>query len=190
MTRSIVGRFAVAAMLLPLAACVSLPVPQFEPSYDRVQQLKAAGAGKVSVGAFSAAPSANNKRISVRGNPVVPPKGVATFGDYVKGALEQELQRAELLSPDAPLAITGALVANDLAAGMDAGSGKLAVEVTVSHGGTAKFKKVVEAAASWESSFVGAIAIPRAAQSYPKVVDALLAQLYADPEFMAAVKSP
>ena len=40
----------------------------------------------------------------------------------------------------------------------------------------------------WDSAFLGSIAIPRAQQNYPIVVQKLLASLYVDLEFLQALK--
>ena len=40
----------------------------------------------------------------------------------------------------------------------------------------------------WDSSFMGAIAIPRAQERYPIMVQKLLAELYTDPAFMGALQ--
>jgi hypothetical protein len=41
---------------------------------------------------------------------------------------------------------------------------------------------------SWDSSFVGAIAIPRAQQQYPMIVQKLLATLWGDAKFLDSLK--
>jgi hypothetical protein len=55
-------------------------------------------------------------------------------------------------------------------------------------GSTVRYKKVHKAHHEWPSSFAGAIAIPAAQQNYHVVVQKLLASLFADPEFSAALK--
>lgn len=185
-------RLPLVAAVLALSACATLPVPQYEASYDNVQKLKAAGASPMAVEPFQAVPKskkANVKSISVRGNSAVSPVGKG-FDEYLKDALEQELRRAELLSPSAPLQITGTIIENDLKAESSVGTGVLSVEINVTSGGASRFRKVISASHTWESSFVGAIAIPRAVQAYPKVVETLLRTLYEDAEFVTAVKAP
>jgi hypothetical protein len=53
---------------------------------------------------------------------------------------------------------------------------------------TFKYYKVKSIHDEWDSSFVGAIAIPRATERYPVMVQKLLAALYADAAFTQALK--
>jgi len=40
----------------------------------------------------------------------------------------------------------------------------------------------------WDSSFAAAIAVPKATQQYPLVVQKLLGSLYSDPAFISAIR--
>jgi len=40
----------------------------------------------------------------------------------------------------------------------------------------------------WDSSFAAAIAVPRATQQYPLIVQKLLRELYSDPAFISAIR--
>ena len=41
---------------------------------------------------------------------------------------------------------------------------------------------------SWDSSFMGAVAIPKAQQQYPLIVQKLLTMIWTDADFQAALK--
>ena len=52
--------------------------------------------------------------------------------------------------------------------------------------GEVVFDKVVKADDQWESSFIGAIAIPAGMQGYVATVQKLVGTVFADPDFVAA----
>ncbi len=54
--------------------------------------------------------------------------------------------------------------------------------------GAVTYDKVTTVHDEWDSSFMGNVAIPRAQQRYPTVVQKLLGALYADPAFLQALK--
>jgi hypothetical protein len=51
------------------------------------------------------------------------------------------------------------------------------------------FKKNLLAEHKWDSSFIGAVAIPAAFNNYPTAVQKLLSELFADSDFIAAVRA-
>jgi hypothetical protein len=55
-------------------------------------------------------------------------------------------------------------------------------------GGVSVYESVKTVDNAWESSFIGATAIPAAVTGYHNTVQKLLASLYADPEFVKAIK--
>ena len=176
-----------ALTLLDLTAC-STPAPPYAVSIPNVQALKAATTSGVAVGEFTAQGSAaNNESISIRGNPMVSAHG--TFSKYLQNAIIQELTEARLLDPKSSVQITAVLIKNDIsAAGFITASGEIEAKFTITNSGKVTFDKVIRATTEWGSNFLGPIAIPRAQQNYPNLVTTLLKQLYADGDFVAALK--
>jgi hypothetical protein len=170
-----------------LSAC-STPAPNYSISIPSVQKIKLSGAEPTSVGEFtSQSSSANNETISIRGNPMVSPKG--TFAGYVQNALITELTEAKIFDPKSATKISATLIKNDIsAAGFITASGEIEARFVVSRGTTMVFDKIKRATIQWDSSFLGAVAIPRAQENYPKLVTALLNELYADDAFFTALK--
>jgi hypothetical protein len=181
------GGAIVAVMMLALSAC-STPAPPYIISVPNVQALKAATTTAVAVGEFTAqGAAANNESISIRGNPMVSP--TATFSKYLQNALTLELTQARLLDPKSGTTINAVLQKNDIsAAGFITASAEIEARFSVTKNGQLAFDKVKRASVEWDSNFIGAIAIPRAQQNYPNLVTALLKELYADSEFVAALK--
>lgn len=166
--------------------CVATPVQPYQPSYENVQLLKSRvpPSQGAELGSFRGGP----ERISVRGTPALSPVG-SNYADYLRQALESELQKAELLKPSSGVRVSGTIIGTDIETG--AGSTAqawLEAEIVVSGNGTERYRRVLRADHRWESSFVGAIAIPLAFQAYPQLVERFLSQLYADIAFTHALR--
>jgi hypothetical protein len=68
------------------------------------------------------------------------------------------------------------------------GKGALAARFVVVKAGKVVYDKELRAEAKWESSFVGAVAIPRAVNEYTTLHRQLVTKLLDDPQFRVAVK--
>lgn len=178
-----------AMSLVALLQACAIPAGQFNPSLDNVEVLKKSAARSVSLGAFSVrAGMEGANSISLRGNPMSSPTG-SDYAAYLADAIKQELVLAGKWDPQSDLAISGTLMKNDIAAGgISTNSGEIEARFVVMRGSERRYEATKRVEASWESSFVGAVAIPKAQQQYPMLVQKLLAQLYADPAFMAALR--
>jgi len=175
-----------AVLLAALSACTTL-APKYTSMPANVTQLKDAGADAIKVGAFQAGNESVNS-LTIRGGSYVSPYE-GSYVNYLKEALRQELDDARLLNPAANIEIDGILVRNELnAAGFSTADAVIEARFTVKRGGQIRYDQVKSAKYEWESSFVGAVAVPRAQQNYPVVVQKLLASLYSDPAFLAAIK--
>ncbi len=103
--------------------------------------------------------------------------------------MKAELDLARRLDPNALIEITGALLKNEISAdGLARNSGEIEPRFVVRRDGQAKFDKVMRGATEWEGSFLGCIAIPRAQQQYPVLVQRLLQSLYSDAQFQSAIR--
>ena len=171
-----------------LQACAIQASP-YSPSLDNVETLKKSGGRTVMLGSFSVqAGMEGAQTISLRGNPMSSPVG-ADYAAYLANALRQELVLAGKLDAKSDLSISGVLTKNDIAAGgLATNSGEIEARISVRRGGELRYEATKRAEARWESSFAGAVAIPKAQQQYPMLVQQLLGQLYADPAFVAALR--
>jgi hypothetical protein len=187
MTSNRILLFIAMLSMMVLSAC-STPAPPYAASIPNIQTLKSAAPASVSVGEFTTqGPDANNESISIRGNPMVSAQG--TFAKYLQNALIQELTEARLLDAKSDVKITAILIKNDIsAAGFVTASAEMEARFSVSNSGKVVFDKTKRATVEWDSNFVGMIAIPRAQQNYPNLVTALLKELYADKDFLNALK--
>jgi hypothetical protein len=103
--------------------------------------------------------------------------------------VRQELDDSRLLDAGANTEVGGVLLRNELdGSGFSIGTADIDARVLVKREGAVRYDKVQSAHHEWKSSFIGATAIPAAAQNYPIVVQKLLAKLFGDADFLAALK--
>lgn len=176
---------AIAASCVLLSAC-AISGPKYDAQPQNQATLRNGGFQPAMVGAFAAS-DPKLEKLTIRGNPLVASTGTSS-GD-IRQALELELSRAGLLSADASTRITGTLKENDLnGRGVSEGSASVAVEFVVHRGEQETYRATKSVQNTWESSFVGAKAIPAASQGYVRTIEKLVASLVADPDFQAALK--
>lgn len=174
--------------LTVLVGCAG-PAPNYAPSIDNVEKLKQSGMDPVRTGTVSVAPELKTgQSISIRANTMV--SGVGNhYGDYLASALRQELELAKLYNAQSGTEVSGTLLRNDISAGgFTTNSGEIAARFLVKRGDQVRFDKVVQVRHEWEGAFAGAVAIPRAANNYPVMVQKLIGMLLADSDFLAAIR--
>lgn len=170
-----------------LSAC-SLTAPTYNASLDNVDKLKANGDYKVAVGQFAPATSLKTESgVALRTASMTSPYG-NSYSQYLAEAIKQELSLAGKLAPSSPVQITGTLLENDVDTGVATGKGVIKARIVVTNGDTKRYDQVKSAEMEWSSNFVAAIAIPRATEAYPKLVQKLLASLLDDEAFLKALQ--
>lgn len=129
-----------------------------------------------------------DRSVSVRTNPVKPPDG-KSFSQYLRDSLLTDLKAAGKYDAASPLTVRAELTENELNAGISAANAVVAARFRVLRSGQTVYDKLLRQSKGWRGSFMGAVAIPEAINQYTAQYPALLAQLYADPEFLAACRS-
>lgn len=172
-----------------LGSGCSLMAPQYSASIDNVQKLKGAGDFTAKVGKFdSSADRANANPISLRGSALSSPYD-NSYATYLAESIKQELSLAGKLNPGTDIEISGVLLKNDIdTSGINIATGDIEARFVVKKGDATRYSQVKTVRYEWESSFLGAVAIPRAQQEYPQLVQRLLAALYADQSFLDALR--
>jgi hypothetical protein len=183
------GSLVLATAFALLASGCSLVAPRYTASLENVQKLKDAGGQSLKVGDFISTPGHDNPQsISIRGSSLTSPYD-GSYAKYLAEAIRQELSLAGKLSSDAKLEVSGDLQKNDISIPpVGNGHGDIAARFVLKRNDQVRYDQVKTVHFEWDSSFVGAVAIPRAQNNYPTLVQKLLAELYADPEFQAALK--
>ncbi|WP_087686483.1 hypothetical protein [Pandoraea sp. PE-S2R-1] len=170
-----------------LSAC-STTAPTYSASLDNVDKLKADGDYKVTVGKFAPATGLKTEsEIALRTTSMSSPYG-NSYSQYLAEAIKQELSLAGKLAPASPVQITGTLLENDVDTGVATGKGVIKARIVVTSGNTTRYDQVKSAETEWSSNFVAAIAIPRATEAYPKLVQKLLTSLLNDDAFLKALQ--
>ena len=171
-----------------LVGCAS-PAPNYAPSINNVEQLKKSQAAPAKVGGFDTQAGMKNvDAIRLRASSMVSPVG-KHYGDYLAAALRSELELARLHDLKSPLEISGTLQHNNInAGGFQTNDGQLEARFIVKDGTQVRYDKVKKIEHQWEGAFVGAVGIPQAAGNYPIMVQKLLGELFADPDFIVAIK--
>ena len=173
-----------------LVGCAG-PAPNYAPSIDNVETLKKIqGAPAVKTGAIAVtAGMPGAASLQLRANTMTSPVG-KNYGDYLAAALRQELELAKLYNPQSGVEISGTLLKNNIdAGGISTNAGQIEARFVVTANGQVRFDKVKRIEKKWESSFVGAVAIPLAANNYPLMVQSLVAALVTDPDFVKAIRN-
>ena len=183
------GSLVLAMAFALLASGCSLVAPRYNASLQNVQRIKDVDGQPLKVGEFTSTPGPDNpKSISIRGSSLTSPYD-GSFAKYLSEALRQELSLAGKLSGDAQIEVSGALQKNDISIPpVGNGRGDIAARFVLKRNSQVRYDQVKSVHDEWDSSFIGAVAIPRAQNEYPTLVQKLLAELYADPAFQAALK--
>jgi hypothetical protein len=175
----------VAALVVAMSGC-ALQTPAYQVSIENIDTLKKTTTQPAKVGTFAAkAGTPAVQGISMRGSTLSSSVG-GDYGAYLREALRQELELAKRLNASADLEISGELLNTDVDTGV--GKGFIDARFVVTQKGQIRFDKVKHADLEWETSFAAAIALPRAQQNYPLIVQRLLTSLYADVDFQNALK--
>jgi hypothetical protein len=178
----------VVATALLASGCASLTAPTYSPHYETIDRLKKIDLEKMSVGEVQPRdPNASVNKITLRGSTLASPSG--TFASYLENAIRSDLMEMRLYDPTSSTRIDATILKNDIdVSGIGTGHGVMEVKLTINKKGALVFEKVYLADTQFESSFAGAVAIPRGQSEYPNLVRALLQNVYGDPAFIEAVK--
>ncbi|MGY1459036.1 MULTISPECIES: hypothetical protein [unclassified Luteimonas] len=167
-----------------LTACVSMPAPTYQPSVDTSQALLASAGSTIHVGHFTAAEGVENTSLGVRGSRLEPGRD-GTYAGYLRDALITELKAAGRHDDASGIHVTGVLTDNTLGSGAKTGRASIGAHFRVERDGGVVLDRTLQVEHEWESSFMGAIAIPAAFDNYATTVQKLLQRLFTDPEFIA-----
>ncbi len=184
------SRLALAGLALLLASGCAQMAPNYNPAVENIQKLRDSGAGRVRVGVLEPRLVAGqaNDAITLRASSMTSPYG-GKFTTYLEESLKSELQAAKLLDDKSSVEIGGTVTKNDVSIGnLSEGYGEIECRVVVKRGGAVRFDKVKYTRYTFESGFAGAIAIPNGVRAYPELVAKFLGSLYADPDFINALR--
>jgi len=167
-----------------LSAC-TVKAPPYQASIENVQIMKLAKLKELAVGEFSSKKKLNS--ISLRGTSLVSPEG--TYGDYLTKAIESELKLAKIWSGISSTVVSGTLISNDIdVSGFSTGTGEISAEFIVRENDEIVYQGTISADHEFDSSFMGAVAIPNGQSNYMYLVQKLIKKLFSDQDFIDAIK--
>jgi len=167
----------------------SMTAPQYTPSVANIGQMKAIKLTPMAVEKVvpDAALGSNNESIGLRASSLSSPTG--SYSSYLEEALKSEFQAAGLLDQASTTKLSGILVKNDVnVGGFSTGDSIVEARVKVMKAGTVAYDKLKTATLQFESSFAGAVAIPKGRDMYPVTVQKFIEVLISDNDFISALK--
>lgn len=172
-----------------LTGCAQMQMGQPKPTMDNTVKLRNAGIAPVAVGAFQpdAAKRDLDKGVGLRGANTLTSPVEGSFAKYLAETLKVELQAAGLLDAASGTVVSGTLTRSEVDPAMSTGTGSLAARFVVTRNGAVNYERELKVDSSWESSFIGAVAIPAAAAQYEGLYRKLVGVLFDDADFRKAV---
>jgi hypothetical protein len=171
-----------------LVGCASVQTPAPTPTPETLDKLRQSNIAPSAVGKFGLAPGKSPEMDrtlgGLRGSSITPAGG--TFSEQLKQTIVTELKAAGLYAENSKLVIEGQLTDSKVDAAVSVGTARLAAIFTVNRDGKRVYSKELAVDAQWESSFMGAVALPAAINQYNALYKKLAAKLFEDPEFRAA----
>jgi hypothetical protein len=163
--------------------------PSYTPDYSALDSLKRQKVSKVAT--VTVEPKDPNERvnnITLRGSTLASHSG--NFAKYLEDAIKSDLTDANLLDSSSLFKLSAILLTNDInVAGFGTGYGTIEAKFSIYRNETSVFDKKINVETEFESSFAGAVAIPKGQNEYPNLVRALLKKLYLDKEFINALQN-
>lgn len=179
------------AVLVAATQLVGCSTPMQAPSatMENTVKLRNVPLAPAAVGDFAleqGKPASKDKSVSMRGTSLVSPVS-DSLSKYLQETLRQELQAANLLDAASTTQISGFLVDSDLDAAIGTGSAYLTARFVVKKADKVAYDRQLNTKLEWDSSFIGAIALPAAANNYAFLYKKLVGTLFDDPEFRQAL---
>lgn len=176
-------------ILVPLVVgCMSYQVPPYSPSYEFIDGLKGKNLEKIAVSEVQPRdPNSPVNRITLRGSWLLVQDG--TFATYFESALKSDLNEIGIFDQNSTIRLDAKILKNDIdVSGFSTGIGTIDINITIRRDGKSTFDKLYSAQTTFQSSFAGAVAVPKGQNEYPVLVRTLLEKIFADPEFFNAIK--
>jgi len=188
LTRSCAQRVVLAVILAALTGCAAIKMPAPSPSAANAEKLRTTKLAPAQLGTFKLAagkPADMDTSMSFRAASMNPTNG--SFAGQLRDEIAAELSAAGLLDSKSGIVIEGQLTDSTVETGMSTGKGRLAARIQVKRDGQTLFDKEMVAESTWESSFVGAVAIPAAINQYGALYKTLVGKLFDDADFKRAM---
>jgi hypothetical protein len=171
------------------SGCATFVAPTYSPDYSALDSLKRQKISKIAIEPVEPKGQTEKvNKITLRGATLASPSG--TFAQYLEDAIKSDLIDANLLDPNSFFRLFVFLLNNNIdVAGFSTGYGTIEANFKINRNGTVVFDKRIAAKTEFESSFAGAVAIPKGQNEYPNLVRILLKKLYTDKDFINVLQN-
>lgn len=179
------------ALSLAVAGCAPIAIEGPQASISTVQAMRATAIPPLAVGTFARAENMSAQddlRMSLRAATITAPQG-SNFSSYMGDVLREQLRITGKLAPDSPFILSGLRTKGRANPAIGKASGALAYRFLLTRNGQAIFEKELEVSGRWNSSFIGALAIPEAEKQFVALYPELLTLLFNDPDFQTALRT-
>jgi len=106
------------------------------------------------------------------------------FSDYLTYAIKEQLKTKGLLNTNSPYVLNVKLLEHDIDTGLvTTGTTTIKARVKLIKDGREIFNKVYTTVHTWDSHFIGQIAVDRAIENYPSGVHKFVNKLFSDEDF-------
>lgn len=180
---------AIAAVTTTVVGCASVTMPPPSATATTIEALRTASIVPAATGKFGLAagidPAVDKSLSGLRGSSLQPAS--SSFSQQLKEVIIAELKAAGLYDEKSSVQIEGQLMESQVDAAIGIGTARLAARFTVDRSGKRVFDKVLSVNSQWESSFIGAVALPEAINRYSSLYKELAAKLFEDKDFRTAL---
>lgn len=184
--RALTTTLGMLAAALLAAGCAQLAAPPYAADYEALDRLEATQPGMVALARVQPTEAADKvNSLALRRARLVSPSG--TFSQYLQDAMRRDLSDISVYDPKAPTRIAARILVNELDLGVVNGTGRMEVDVVVTRAGVERLHKTYRGELAFDSSYANIVAVPAGQAAYPRLVRALLREMYADPQFIAAI---
>lgn len=186
-------RIRIAVFMLTLimltTGCATYMAPSYTPDYPALDNLKRQKVPKIAIESVEPKnPNETVNKITLRGAMLASASG--SYAQYLEDAIKSDFIDANLLDQNSLLRLSAFLLNNNIdISGFSTGYGKIEAKFSINRNGAAVFVKKIAAETEFESSFAGAVAIPKGQNEYPNLVRELLKKLYTDKEFLNVLQN-
>lgn len=178
----------VLAAVVLVVGCAGYKTPIYSSDYVAVDSLKAYRLKKLAVENVKPEDSeAEVNKITLRGGSLVVEGG--TFATYLQNAIKNDLIEIGAYDPTSQTTLDVTILKNDIdVSGFSDGKGEIEILLKVRNRDAVLLEKSYIANTQFDSAFAAMVAVPKGQSEYPKLVKKLLATVYADKQFISAIK--
>ncbi len=178
---------AAAFISLSLAAC-STQIGAPQASMSAIETIRGQTIPAINVGEFVPGPNlspSDDKSVTIRAiNNFKAPGG--SFAGALRDTLTADLRAAGRFDSASPYVLQGTLNSRNVDSSIGTGTASLDAKFTLLKGGKPVFDKDLAVSTKWNSSFIGAVAIPDAINNFTGLYEKLSLKLFSDPDLKAA----